>query len=391
MKDNIYIKLVRATSGETFDQFYLDEFIEKMLIYNKVIVSSQRLNEVVFFIQNFGLDQTIELLKSGCIEFHNDIMQVASFNDAGNEKAKRCRMNIASVYQEKHLPGCLTKIQKETGLNRRKFRVLERELLPLVKVYPDEVHGEHFTQFHNDIVNNLNTVKASISGRIKLKSGIDVPVQDIRFEIVEKSSGIYTYDTNVDKLLSITEEERHSIIVSSLLAFDSFNQRFLEMKFFDAINGFNEFNKEILEGKVKFLYESINVNEPIDNLRRVIEFSGLPSFEEIEPGKFDLTELLKLKGSKEIKGFRSWLEDTAGASDDEINEMISSFKAKAGEFYNSKAGKILRFFITTGSDFIIPFSGAGLGLIDNFLLERVLPDNQALAFLNNKVPLIYKD
>ena len=70
--------------------------------------------------------------------------------------------------------------------------------------------------------------------------------------------------------------------------------------------------------------------------------------------------------------------------------MIHSYRTKIGNFLSTKTGKGLNIVISTVSDLLLPGSGTGLGIVDNFLLDDVLPKNNAISFLNNKLPSIFR-
>ena len=53
------------------------------------------------------------------------------------------------------------------------------------------------------------------------------------------------------------------------------------------------------------------------------------------------------------------------------------------------AGKLLRFATTTTAGIIEPISGGVLGLVDSFLINKILKKDKAIAFINKMYPSLY--
>lgn len=166
---NIFLPISKPKNATGIETLYLDELIEKLLLFDKLIVRSVRLSEVSYLINHFGLNPTINLLKSQSISWHNDILKIGSYDIGNAEMIGKCRFQILTVDRQNHMKVCLQQIKKNTELSRSKFNELENYLVPLVKTYDDDRLAQHFIQFDNDIMMNKNTVKKSISDRIRKK------------------------------------------------------------------------------------------------------------------------------------------------------------------------------------------------------------------------------
>lgn len=393
LRNNIYLPLTKPKNPTEFEEFYLGELVEKLLLFDKIIVNSQRLNEISYLINHFGLDPTLNLLKSQSILFHDEILRIGSFNIDNAYLIGKCRFEIVTTVPQKHLDANLQRIQESTDLTSSRFKELENYLVPLISNYEDESHVKHFTQFHNDIINNNRTVRQSISNKIRKEKNVTINPDEIIFNI-EALSGDhneYIYDTNIHDFVDITAKIKHNIIINSLLSFDNMNQRFLEMKTYEAISGFREKELNILDEKIKFLLSSVDSEVNQESFRRVFEIADLPDFSNVQPEDIDINELLEIRNSDDLIYFRSWLNEIENSSDEEIREMINSYKIKAGNFLSTKFGKGLVWIISTASDIVAPGLGSSFGIVDSFLLDKVLPNNEAVSFLNNKIPSIFKN
>lgn len=390
LQKKIILPLTKPKSALEYEEFYLGDFIEKLLLFDEVIVKSQRLNEIGYLINNFGLDSTINLLKSRSIIFHDQILQIGSFKIDNAYLIGKCRFEIVTTDHNHHLKRSLQLINDTTDLTSGEFKKLEKYLVPLVNHYEDQAHINHFVQFNNDITYNTRTVKQSLSNKIFQDRNVSVEPEKIEFNIEKLSSenNEYRFDTNIHHFLDLTAKEKHSIVLQSLLSFDSMNQRFLEMQNYNSLSGFKDNELNIVDEKIKFLLSSVNNKADQENFRRVINLADLPDFNKILSEEINLNQLLEIRNSEELIRFREWLSEINDASDEEIEEMITSYRIKVGNFISTKIGKGLRFIFSTTPDFIIPGLGVTIGAVDTFLLEKILPNNSAISFLNNKLPSI---
>lgn len=109
-------------------------------------------------------------------------------------------------------------------------------------------------------------------------------------------------------------------------------------------------------------------------------------------GSFDLEKLLEICESRECKEFRTWLWSSADASDEEILDQFTGLSKKLMIWAHGNVGKAIRWSASTGIGFIPVVGnivGGGVGLIDTFLLEKVLPQSGPVTFLNRHYPSLF--
>ncbi len=392
MARNIFTRLTKPIPyTDEIEDFYFSELIEKLLIADKLIIDSSRLNEVSYLINNIGLGTTISLLDSGAIELHNDLIKISSMNKPELIQQKKVELRLMGLEPEHHLVKCLTKLRKDTGLNRRKFSALERFLIPVISRYEDEIQVEFYSQFHNDIMNKTLAVKSSISQRLFQSKGIVIDPNEIVFHLDHtfRDFNEYKYETNLSYLANLSEEDQHEVIVRSLLGFDSLNQRLLAMMNYDSIIGFNVSNSEILDKKLEYIFNTTKIDQTFDNLRAVLEFKRLPDLSNVKPDEIDLSRVLELRGAKEIVEFRDFLENLSDQK--ELDEILTSYTTKVGNILNSVSGKTSKLLMFAGVETIVPSAGFALGIVDEFILGKVFKENKAVSFIDNKIQTIYQD
>src|SRR4029077_10564109 len=99
-------------------------------------------------------------------------------------------------------------------------------------------------------------------------------------------------------------------------------------------------------------------------------------------------KLLRVRNSSEAREFRDWLGEIGCASDAEIKERVASLRTRAGLVTTSPAGKAMRFFVNTGLSLIPNLAVPALltGVLDQFILDRLLPRSGIAAFVNELYP-----
>lgn len=97
--------------------------------------------------------------------------------------------------------------------------------------------------------------------------------------------------------------------------------------------------------------------------------------------------------SQELKVFREWLRKIDSVSDSEIVEQLNDIRLKLGVFAQGDTGKASRLVISTLAGFVPvvgAFASLGLGTVDTFLLEKILPYSGVVAFVDKLYPSIFQ-
>ena len=104
-------------------------------------------------------------------------------------------------------------------------------------------------------------------------------------------------------------------------------------------------------------------------------------------GNLNVDQLLKVRETKECKNFRTWLASTDTATDDEVTEAIRGFRQRLALLAASMPGKALRWLAVKGASVKL---GPVPGLIDKYVVDRILPRPGPAAFLSRSFRGVYQ-
>jgi hypothetical protein len=127
-------------------------------------------------------------------------------------------------------------------------------------------------------------------------------------------------------------------------------------------------------------------NEKEEQLTRVLKIAGLPDFTTALANRnVNVPKLLELRESSECLEFRQWISTLGLVSDKEVKERVTSIRARLGNLIQAPEGRFTRLLVTTGLG-LIPglgtVAGVAAGIVDTFLLEKILPNSGPLAFVS---------
>lgn len=124
-----------------------------------------------------------------------------------------------------------------------------------------------------------------------------------------------------------------------------------------------------------------------------MSITGLPDIEHAaEDGNLSIPRLIEIRESKECHEFRDWLASVDSASDRDIEQQFRSLRARLSVAAHGTTGKTVRWLASTGLG-IVPGAGVALGavagLLDTFLVEKILPQNGPVTFLSKTYPSVF--
>jgi hypothetical protein len=202
--------------------------------------------------------------------------------------------------------------------------------------------------------------------------------------------GMQRFESNLQSMLGITEEQEHEIFAAVVTGVSNLNQRIADMEEHSAISHFEESEAPLLFGKVHSLMAQMNPKFDEQAFLRVIGVTQIPEL--IANRRIDVEELLKVRATDECREFRSWLSTTDHIDDAKLKHLLTGFRAKAASFIASNSGKTLRLAVNAGLG-LLPGYGTlaalGEGAVDTFLLDKMLPTSGVLTFLNDSMPSIF--
>lgn len=370
------------------------ELIERLLLFEKYIIRSFRLQEIPHFIQAFGFDATLELLNSSAIEIHSDIIPVASM-PLKTKKMGKFSFKVITLEFNHAFVMDMDQNRQKLNLPQNKLLTLEETLAKKVTHYPVDSYQDIQSQFTNDLRNNVPHIRTALAISLNKKIGNDIKPDRIEIEIDAPSMEDVRVDTNLRDLCQLSNEDIDDHICSALIAIGGLNERILQMKTYNSLTGFNDSELPIFEEKLRFLEQSHSPESQEKRLNRILEIKKFPDLGEAAAnGQLDLLKLLEIRQMREIKEFRDWLLSIDSMSDEDLEERIAGLKNVISVLYNSKTGKVIRWLASNAAGLIPPpiglAAGPAVSVLDSFLSNKVFPENGALTFVNNAFPTIFE-
>jgi hypothetical protein len=196
----------------------------------------------------------------------------------------------------------------------------------------------------------------------------------------------------IDRLFDlITDEDVHGIIGMAMVAIAHLNLRVEEMRMHESISGFLPEELDLFDARTRYLIDQQNTEGIDRQFRRVVSLMSLPTLPHAKG--FDFDRFMKVRNSPECIEFRNWLSTTELWSDDEIIARVGSLREALSRHYQSVAGKAVRLLVSTGAG-LLPGIGTAVGLVagvlDTFLLDRILRPSGAIYFISSSYPSLFE-
>jgi hypothetical protein len=199
--------------------------------------------------------------------------------------------------------------------------------------------------------------------------------------------------TNLKSLLGLDELAEHAAVERGLLGLAGLNQRFAAMEAFRAVSHLNDGDHPLMDARLRFAMREIAPEAIEHSFGRVIRLAGLPDPNEREVNVWKLLDLIE---SKEVDEFRTWLRRSDALTDLEITQAVDSLRARLEQAVGGAWGHVVRFLAVNMADLVSPFHpietkalGMALGGIDEFLVDRLIPEPGPITFLTKNYPSIF--
>jgi hypothetical protein len=369
------------------------------LLFDHYVLNSIRLKEFPVLAQKLGFEGLRDLLSAKLISIRCECLQITEVGRTGlfgdpilpllTFKFNWIDMND----REKYTHDCLQTMHEVPGLRLKDTIKLKRAIAQAISPLSKEAKLELGTSFSNDFT-NPKLIKAAADLVLHKRFGKEINTL-YQLEIHPcDGDGVFRAETNLGKIASLSDLEVHQVLQAALLGIASTNQVIGEMKTYNALSGFREDELPLFRKKLDFLADRLSGERTEKRLGKIIELSGIPSFQGSEK-VFNVEKLVKVRDSNETLEFKGWLQSGGSENEKEIKERVSGWRAQAGLKLSSLQGKAMRFFVTTTSGMIpyahAPIISLGLGILDTFILEKVFPRSGVAAFVNELYPSIFEN
>lgn len=398
----------------------LTGLIRRLLLFDTYILQSIRLREFPAIVAGLGYGQTMELLSSNALKLHCDALTIGQVGQLAVSEARQRKgllplgsysfaamkipdredtENLLSASaqtatitpiirnREEYLHSCLQELHTIPSLSLKQVIKLKQRVVGALVTAPANRGGDSVRQLNEDLRAGSPIIAHFVQNSLNEKHDINIPLSQLEVRILPLDEMDFRVETNITGF-GLGTLAAHKVVEHALLGVGGLNQRVEEMRTYNAISGCIDAECPLFMHKLGFLLERCRPGAEEARFQRVLELRGLPEFLPAVD-KIDVSKLLSIRDSAEAREFRDWLAGIDSATDDEIRDRVGSLTAKVGNALQSKPGKAARFITTTGLGLFGPITGGIAGVLDTFLVEKILPKSGIWTFLNKLYPSIF--
>jgi hypothetical protein len=367
------------------------DIVRKLVLFEQVVIESNRLKEIPLLVQKFGYDGVKALMESGRVRIYAEASGIGQIE--ANPKTPGVH-NYGSFQIHNHkdyIHEGLQAINEVPGLNARRAKKLRKLVGDRTARQPDDRGEDAWDKFMADLESNAAALRLSTAIVVAKETGRVIEPAEFELTIARDDEGRFTSETDLGQRLDIGTLETYEIVSKGLLGVAAFNERLELMERFQSLTGFQASELPLFEEKLSFLLRQIDPDHHVDRFERVIELSGLP---QVDPSgsvhDVDLARLVEITSSEEATEFRAWLRGIDSLSDGEIEETLHRMREIVRAAVESPTGKTIRFLTTVGAGVAFPPAGVAAGAIDSLVLPKLIGEPGATAFLSRLYPTIFK-
>jgi hypothetical protein len=386
---------ISIRSGQVISSVDIGVLVRRLILFDNVIVRSFRLREIPSLVRTFGKSGFSALLQSGLLHFNcnfNSVIIDLSLNGVRHLPLDHFSLaTVKAANPESDLRSELRCLQSVTGLKNQQRATLEEDIWKSLVWEPPTYSQALLDQIESDLRGNTPALKAALLDKLRKECGAsDLAPSGVQINVEETKERVFRIRNTKTDSLGLNQEKSHSLMQGAVTAVANLNQRLADMQAHSAITGFLDEEAPLLFGKLSGIVAPYNPNIAEGQFNRVIELADVPDF---KPGqKVDVESLLKVRDSRECREFREWLSTVDKATDKEIKDMVAGLRSKAAILANTPGGKLLRLAATTGIGLVPGVGlvvGVAAGIVDSFLVDKVLPQSGVVAFLAEKYPSLF--
>ena len=393
------IKILDGTESQPTD---IGEILTNLLLFEKYTLHSIRLREIPDIVKTFGIEDTIQLIKSNSFEIYLDSATTAQTGQATILKSREQSGalpllsysfdTVDAADRKNYISRCFDESVKPIKAPIKDLKKLKLEILNKIKDPSQDINTNTAKQINSDLVSNNPILKASLANILLRDEKIEIPTLELELKTYQISDNDFSTESNLQKKFNFEKVKSHKIIERALLNVAGLNRRIAEMEHFKALSTFNYNDLPIYEKKLEFLLSPIDPTKNKERASRVFSTLNLPDLQTTEQ-KINIQKFLEIRESKECIEFRDWIKTIDTMSDAEIQERTLSFSSKVSAIAHTKTAKSIR-FITTNAIGLIPVAGMALGpmatILDNYLFNRVIKESPIATFAQSTYPSIFK-
>ena len=388
-------------SGDGTQIVDLQSFVNKILLFDEVILDSSSLKEIPSIIELLGVNGLLTLLESGVLKIYPQFRGPAETSNITNDvvgntplPANQYRVSyISSTVNNDYMSRRFHNI-RTNEITKNQLKKVKLALIKAIDHRSIDREIESLDQQLQLDFSKNRGIQISASMALRKIFGIQAKNEDFKIALNQVGDNVFEANTNIGNAFNLSEEDVSTVVRNSMFGVAKLNQKIAEMRIHNALSGFLDEESAIFENRLDFLWREASPDKLDSAMVRVLKLRKIPQVLPENTGMVDVEKLLEIRSSSELSAFRCWLSDVDDKSDTEILEVLNSLQNKLGVAVQKKSVKWLRFLLTTGVGFIpgvgTPLS-VGLGAADSFLLEEVLPSSGPLVFLDKHYPSLFSD
>jgi hypothetical protein len=281
-------------------------------------------------------------------------------------------------YRKETISRHLTSI-RDMPLDKKTSQRVRLAILDSLTPFPEHPGQLTMNQLPTDLTMRLDLVGAATDWALREFGNRDPQGVDYSIRLYQENEDVFRAETDIGERFRLTEEEVDRVLERAVLAVGALNERFELMESYNAVSGLRQAEVRLLDVKLAGVMREIDPDRQEQRLTRILELANLPDPETAE-GTVNVERLLAAREHEELVEFRQWLRTLDDATDDEIRERVDSLQERISEAVYGSGGKAVRFAATAAAD-LLPFGGLVVGAVDEFLLEKVLPEPGPVSFL----------
>ncbi len=403
IRDRFFGRIATTTDNPEEIRLEPSALIEYLLLFDKVIIESIRLKDIRALVKFFGYDDIYALIDSGAVEIYCDAIAIGSIGQTNFLQQRSHKevlplgsysFNVVRIAQKEYLHNCFKEVFGIEGVSHKQSMKLQHAIAGRLRAEPDKGGQQTLEQLRADLRSNAPVLRTAVSLALNRIYGIHVRPTEFSLNIIPLDEDDYHSESNIANLFGLNELQTHKAIESGLLAVGGLNLRIESMKNHNALTGLQAIELPVFDSKLSFLDQQLDPERQVKLFRRVLEITGFPELSNVQPNSINLKRVLEIRESDECRSFRTWLRNSEDLSAEEIESHFSNIRARLAPLVHGTTGKIIRWVASTGTG-LIPAAGtavgAALGLIDSFLLDKVIPKSGPVTFLGTMYPSIYQN
>lgn len=361
--------------------------IERLLLFEVYILESGRLLELPQFARLFGIGGLTELLRDGALRLRVEAIAHGMSNRDPDRFLHGRPQTVHAPDPEADFERHLGVLDSIPGINGSKRRTL-RGLIGAAWMEPDTTPMMGALQESIQQIKSGSTSFRSALARVLFRDGHLVDPQAIRYEADQSVRGL-RIETNLRDLLPLDANAAFTAVDLALHIVCNINAKLAKMKQDTALTVVPDIETDLklLNAHLESFARPQSPDLSEAQLTRVLTLGGVPDFSAAaEAGTLDLPRFLELRRSDAARDFRRWVRESNELTDAQVRVRLDPLRERFASVAWGPIGKGLRLLATVGLGSSSLGASFATGMIDSFVLDKLLPKAGPIAFLNKDLP-----